>query len=181
MLPDGSFTCRAAVLQTEGMIKSSKFILMWGVLAILVGCRRASKQEVWIIPGGYVGWLRLDYSVKGESPLDMENGRYIIRVPRTGRVRTSTANRPPIIRNKYSSEGPNGPQDLAYSPRTPGYAIQNAFSFGRGKLGSGFPQPEAECVFVGTQTDFRLNGRDCMSWKPGQSGPPKFAKRKTAP
>jgi hypothetical protein len=73
-------------------------------LAILcmeaIACRH-STPERWIIPAGHVGWLRLDYSVKGAPPLPLEHGRYLVRVPLSGRMATSTVNDPPVDNNEY--------------------------------------------------------------------------------
>ena len=137
---------------------------------------------MWIIPAGYVGWLRLDYSIAGAPPLPLENGWYVIRLPLTGRLATSTANYPPIDRNRYVLENASGWHDLGFSTKTiPGYAVQNAFDFGKGRLNGPFPQPEAECVFVGTFSDFKSNGRNCAAWLRGQPEPPKFSKEPVNP
>jgi hypothetical protein len=151
-------------------------------LLMLGGCNRGSMREVWLIPEGYVGWLRLDYSVQGAQPLPIENGCLIVRLPRTGRLQTSSANKPVIDRNEYDSEGPSGRRRLAFSTTTiTDYAVQNAYSYGEGRLGSGWPSPGAECIFVGTRSEFVSNGRNCMAWEPNQPQPPKWAKRVSAP
>ena len=63
-----------------------------------------STSERWIFPAGYVGWARLDYSVKGPSALSLDHGRYMIRVPRSGRVATSTVNNPSVDDNQYFTD-----------------------------------------------------------------------------
>ena len=133
---------------------------------------------MWIIPAGYVGWLRLDYSVAGAPPLPIENGCYVVRLPRSGRLATSTANYPPADRNDYIFEDASGRHKLMFSTKIiQGYAVQNVYDFGKGPLNAPFPQPQAECVFVGTWADFRSNGRNCEAWQPGEAQPPKFRKR----
>jgi hypothetical protein len=147
-------------------LTNAKYLLLLSVLPILVGCGSRSRREVWNIPAGYVGWLRLDYSVSGAAPLPVENGCYVVRLPRTGRLATSTANRPPIDRNEYVFEDASGRHKLVFSTKTiQGYAVQNVYDFGKGKLKAPFPQPQAECVFVGARADFKSNGRNCEAWQ----------------
>jgi hypothetical protein len=119
----------------------------------------------------------LDYSVAGAPPLPIEDGRFIVRIPRAGRLATSTANSPPIDRNEYIFEDVSGRHHLIFSTKTiQGYAVQNVYDFGKGKLNAPFPPPQAECVFVGTRAEFKSNGRNCEAWAPGQPEPPKFSK-----
>jgi hypothetical protein len=158
------------------MLTNPKCVLLLSVLPILVGCGSRSRRELWIIPAGYVGWLRLDYAVAGASALPIEDGCYVVRLPRSGRLATSTANSPPIKRNEYTFEDSSGRHNLIVSTKTiQEYAVQLAFDFGKGKLNAAFPPPQAECVFVGTHVDFKSNGRNCEAWEPGQPEPPKFS------
>lgn len=160
----------------------ARCVLLLSVLSMFVGCRSRSKREVWIIPGGYVGWLRLDYSVAGAPPLPIEDGRYIVRLPRTGRLATSTANYPPVDHNEYVFEDASGRHKLVFSTKIiQGYAVQNVYDFGKGPLNAPFPQPQAECVYVGTWADFKSNGRNCEAWQLGQPEPPKFRDRTRLP
>jgi hypothetical protein len=43
-----------------------------------------------LIPEGYVGWVRIDFNVNNAPPLPVENGYYLVKVPPTGRLRTSS-------------------------------------------------------------------------------------------
>ncbi len=155
-------------------------------LAILcleaTACRR-STPERWIIPAGHVGWLRLDYSVKGAPPLPLEHGRYIVRVPSSSRVATSTVNDPSIDNNEYYVQDPAGLRKLYFGwPPVPGYSVQNAY--GQGRVGPpahvlerAHVNIEFECLFVGTRSEFSSNGRNCSAWRTGDPEPPQFRKR----
>ena len=153
-------------------------VFFCGVLVVSAACKSASasKQELWILPDGYVGWLRLDYSVEGSAPLVADNGRYVIAFPVSGRVLTSSMNKPRAERNEYRSSGPAGAKRLKFSAgfQINEYAVQSSFSFGKGTLGGGWRWAEAECVFVGTRADFQSNGRNCAAWQRDQAAPPKF-------
>ena len=140
-------------------------------------------QEKWIIPAGFVGWVRLDYSIKGAPPLPIEDGHYVIRLKRSARLATSSANDPSVDDNEYCSEDSTGLHKLTHSwPPNQGYAVQNAYAQGY-LLPSRSPIPASptiqyECVFVGTRSDFVSNSQNCSAWRPGETTPPEFPKRR---
>lgn len=152
---------------------------------VLCACRRSTRER-WIIPAGYVGWLRLDYSVEGTRPLPLEHDHYVIRMPLSARMATSSVNDPSVDDNEYYAEGSGGLRKLRFGwPPTPGYAIQHAYSQGHLHPPTNiFWQShtiEFECVFVGTRSDFSANGRNCSAWHPGDPMPPKYPKRLVGP
>ena len=38
----------------------------------------------YLIPRGYVGWIRVDFNVKAAPPLPVEGNYYVVRIPATG-------------------------------------------------------------------------------------------------
>src|SRR5580765_248497 len=58
-------------------------------LTLLAGCNRR-KGDIVYIPRGYEGWVRIEYEEKASSPLEMQHSKYVVRVPTSGVVRTST-------------------------------------------------------------------------------------------
>ena len=60
------------------------------LLLITGGCGKISRSSKFLIPSGYIGWIQVQYGVRGAPPLPVENGFYLIRVPPNGRVKTST-------------------------------------------------------------------------------------------
>src|SRR5438045_1709732 len=96
---------------------SSVRTLLSASLLILAAYRPTWKQELWIIPRDYVGWLRLDYSVMDQPALPVEIGSYIVRMPATGRMQTSSMNTAPIDTNEYAVEDSTGRNRLeSFSP-----------------------------------------------------------------
>ena len=162
------------------MLTRARRGLLLAGMVLLSACRSGSRCEVWTIPEGYVGWLRLDYGVEGALPLPIEKGCYVVRFTRAGRLQTSSRNRPQTDRNDYGIEASTGRQKLrGFSwPAVQEYGIQNVYSWGRladfVRFGA-----QLECAFVGTGADFTSNGRDCNAWQPGQPEPPKLPKRIT--
>ncbi len=43
-----------------------------------------------MIPEGYVGWVKVEFGVPGAPPLPREAGQYVVHVPPSGVVKTST-------------------------------------------------------------------------------------------
>lgn len=150
------------------------------VIALLsfTSCASDSRRELWIIPEGYVGWLKLEYSIPGAPPLPFQDGKLVVRFPRTGQLQTSSVNRPRRDRIEYVTKGPEGLRNLKHPPSediddiASEYAIQNAFSYGKGVLGSPPPPPEVECAFVGIRWNSARQPQSCLSWKFGTPVPP---------
>jgi hypothetical protein len=121
------------------------------------------------------------------APTSLEHGRYIVRVPSSGRMATSTVNDPPIDDNEYYVQDPAGLRKLYHGwPPVPGYAVQNAY--GEGKVGPpahvlerAHVNIEFECLFVGTRSEFSSDGRNCSAWRNGDPEPPQFHKRSILP
>lgn len=151
-------------------------------LAATFSCGSKSRPEKWIIPENYTGWLRLDYAIAGAPSLPMEGGAYLVRMPQSGRLETSSPYNPSIDKNGFFMTTGHGLQKLGFSqewmahsqPAIEESAVQNAFGFC--ELAKNTIQRPGKCVFVGTNPAFRDNWRDCQSWEFGQSEPPKFKK-----
>jgi len=110
----------------------------------------------------------------------MEGGIYIVPMPQSGHMETSSPYNSSIDRNEFFVGSTQGLQRLEFSQNRVGnprpsiekYAVQNAFGFFN--VASGAIQKPGKCVFVGTGSAYKDNGRDCEGWEPGQSEPPKF-------
>lgn len=152
-----------------------------------ISCGSRSKGERWIIPENYKGWLRLDYAVKGALPLPLEKGKYLVRVPSSGRLKTSNAWNANINGDEFFAVTAHGLQKLELSPHRLAvekppiqeYAVQSVLS--GFKFVSGVTQNPLTCVFVGTGPDFKADWGDCEDWQEGQFEPPKFSKHSVMP
>ena len=70
--------------------------------------QQAASHHYFLMPEGYVGWIRVDFEVPGAPPLTVENGFYILKFSDTGRIQTSSRD---ILGSQdeflyYSSERP---------------------------------------------------------------------------
>ncbi len=57
---------------------------------LLAGCLRPRKAAVFLLPEHYVGWVRVEYGVAGEQPLPLKDGHYVVAIPSSGFLRTSS-------------------------------------------------------------------------------------------
>ena len=48
------------------------------------------KPSKFLVPDGYVGWVRLEHGVKGAQPVPLEQGAKIFKFPESGILYTST-------------------------------------------------------------------------------------------
>ncbi len=68
--------------------------LMLSLLLLLLplhGCSNGRRSCRYLIPSGYVGFVRIDYGVSGAPSLPLEQGFLLFRIPSTGYLQTSTA------------------------------------------------------------------------------------------
>jgi hypothetical protein len=163
------------VLRKYSVTLAVCWVAVFCSLLTVVSCGSRPTHEKWIVPRNYIGWVRLDYGVVGATPLPMENGNYLIRIPGGGRLVTSSSDNGSKM-NEYFVATTRGFQRLEVShDLIREYAVQNAYSFGK-IVPSHIPYIEAQCVFVGTDLDFKANSQNCEAWKAGQPEPPKFEK-----
>jgi hypothetical protein len=154
------------------MMQGFRLLVLAG-FSVLVACSNRPHSERWIIPKGYVGWLRLDYGVAAQPPLPVEGRRYLVRIPPTGRIQTSTAGR--WGRDiEFAVEEPDGrhPLEKPHKELSQRYGVQVQHSTAWGP----HKQVRFACVFVGLGSDFRASKRNCDAWELGQPEPPKFKK-----
>lgn len=59
--------------------------MIWGML------RSTRRPDRYLIPQGYVGWVIVEYNAKGAPPLPLEEGHDLCKIPRDGRLETSSS------------------------------------------------------------------------------------------
>ena len=69
----------------------SKIVVLSGVILISATCQQGNRRPCrYLIPDGYVGWVRIDFKVENEEPLGVEDDHYLYVFPESGHVKTST-------------------------------------------------------------------------------------------
>lgn len=122
--------------------------------------RRLSSR--FLLPDGYVGWVKIEFQVPGALPVPVERGQYVFRVPADGMLKTSSPERYGWGKDEYYYSG-------AGLRRLPTDAANGRLVWGRinGEHGSSSgPRPYEE-FFVGTEQQFKeLAGENRIGPKP---------------
>jgi hypothetical protein len=127
-------------------------VLVLPVLFVISGCMQTRQADRYLIPQGYTGWVFLEYEVKGAPPLGSESGFKLFRIPRNGRLQTSSPG--PVAgaaRDEYyyiHSKGQRQPLKLGDWGR--------GGSIWGGSVGGG--TPPSERFFIGTEKQFSKAG-----------------------
>ncbi len=67
------------------------FSLVFHFALLLAGGQEKRRLPYrYLIPEGYVGWVRIDFNVENAPPLPIEDGYYLLKIPRNGRLKTSS-------------------------------------------------------------------------------------------
>ena len=62
-------------------ILALSFLLLGGVV-ISAGCQEKERRPSrYLIPDGYVGWVRINFNVKDALPVSFEDGHYLFKFP----------------------------------------------------------------------------------------------------
>jgi hypothetical protein len=140
-------------------------LLLFFVAALMSCTEPHATPGTYLIPEGYIGWVRVDYNLENASSLPIENGRQLYRFPPSGRLQTSSTleyTRGRDVAYFYSSNDSRLP--LKSTDRGGGGMIwgefKNSMACSRGET-----QECYEYIFVGSEElyekykdrEFRLN------------------------
>ncbi len=119
------------------------------------GRNSTHRSSHFLIPERYTGWIRIEFEVQGAPPLPMESGQYVIRIPSSGTLQTSSPEQYGWADDRYDYYSAQGTRPLPDSG--PAGLIW-------GKLNGEKAGPSGarkyEEFFVGTQQQFKdqVNG-----------------------
>ena len=95
----GVVTCLITGLWLETILVTS---------AISMGPTLVRHPVRTLIPDGYVGWVKVNYGVKGAQPLTIENGVIICKIPESDLLETSSQLEVGWANDEYFYYSPNG-------------------------------------------------------------------------
>ena len=89
------------------MIRTSILILFTLALIAAVGCSKHTSEPALIvdIPKGFNGNFVLEMGTRGAAPLSREGDAYLVEVPRSGKVVTSTSLQKPKVTFRNATDG----------------------------------------------------------------------------
>ena len=104
-----------------------------------------------LISDGYVGWVRIEFSVTGAPAMSGEQNQYVFRIPADGVLRTSSAERYGWGKDEYFYSSERGLQSL------PSEGVAGRMIWGKinGEQGGARGTQPYEEFFVGTGQQFK--------------------------
>jgi hypothetical protein len=81
-----------------------------------------------LIPEGYVGWVRVDFDVPGAPELPVDDGFYIFKFQKSGRLQTSSSDNRISRYNEYYYYSDTTKYKLDIDSTRPNYTILEEFS-----------------------------------------------------
>ena len=117
--------------------------------------RRANR---YVIPDGYVGWVRINYKIKGASVLPIEDGYYLFSFPESGLINTSSEGEEGFASDEYYYNSRDGRKRIPSTDKD--LMIWGHVSFGSKTLRGQEPTRYEE-FFVGTEEQFKAVGLKC--------------------
>src|SRR5436305_15270354 len=72
---------------------SLKLICLLLCAVSIVNCRSELRRHPhrYLIPEGYVGWVKIEYEVSDAPPLPLDKGFYVCNIPPSGVLKTSSS------------------------------------------------------------------------------------------
>lgn len=141
-------------------------LLMFLMCSNLIACQKPRRPSRYLIPQGYVGWVKVYFKVKDAQPLPIEDGHYLLKFLTTGKIETSSE----------IEYGVTPADDYYYYSGDTRHPLQLAGSDGSGMIwaeynGERFDSNNQlietyEGFFVGTELDFHDFG--CQRDENGQ-------------
>ncbi len=65
--------------------------LLLGATSLTSDCEKQRRPNRYLIPDGYVGWVKVYFNLKDEPALPIEDGHYLYKFPASGVIKTSSA------------------------------------------------------------------------------------------
>jgi hypothetical protein len=116
--------------------------------------RRSSR---YLIPEGYVGWVRVNFNVKDAPALLIEEGYYLFKFPPDGKLNTSSAIEYGWGNDEYYYYSSNTRQKLKATGWGSGGMIWGDFN-GAAQSAQGTAEPPHQFFFVGTEEQYKKYG-----------------------
>jgi len=144
----------------EGTSRSARIAIGIGSVAVAIGLaawvsfgaqNSTRPSSRFLIPDGYVGWVRIEFQVAGAPPTPVEHGQSVFRIPADGLLRTSSPEKFGWGKDGYYYVSGSGVRRLSTD------AAHGRLVWGQinGEHGGPFGPRQYEEFFVGTEQQFR--------------------------
>ena len=120
----------------------------------LTSCQEERRRPTrYLIPDGYVGWVRIDYKVKEAPALPVEDGFYVVKFPSDGHLRTSSQIEYGWAQDEYYYVSGSDRKLLKLTGWGKGGMIWGGFNGSQQGIDETY-----EGVFIGTEEQFKSLG-----------------------
>ena len=124
---------------------------------LAIGARHSIRHSSrFLIPEGYVGWVRVEFQVNGAPPLPVEGGEYLIKLPPSGLLSTSSSEEYGWAKDHYLYYSEKGTRILPDTAPGGGGLIWGKIN---GEQTGSQGNRKYEEFFVGTEQQFREQPR----------------------
>lgn len=164
----------------SALVRGKQRRWIWGVS--LLACCTLGGLEYWhekstqrtpshyFIPDGYVGWIKINYGVRGAAALIMRDGAWEFHIPESGVLSTSNEQQFGWAKDKYFYKRANdSTRELAETGWGKGGMIWNNSSGTMEQPGK--PSQRSEQFFVGSETQLHSLGETDGEIKWGNLAP----------
>lgn len=128
--------------------------LVW--LFVATGCGGGRRPDRVLVPEGYVGWIKIRYSVADAPPLPIEDGYRLIRIPPSGLLQTSSNPEYGWARDEYFYYSGERRRDLKGWSGWGGGGLVWGETTGHGVSSEHPDKPEISAgAFIGTEEQFK--------------------------
>jgi hypothetical protein len=133
-----------------GYTRVAGFACVLLCLLTLGGCEQRRRPDRFLIPAGYFGWVEVEHGVTNAPLLPIEDRCFLIKIPQSGRVQTSTPMAYGWAKDEYYYEAEGQRQLLPSTGSGGGRRIWAGEIGGKGGRGS-------LMFFVGTEAQWKRN------------------------
>jgi len=147
IFPNGT-TRSAQIAVGIGTLALFLALAVWLTIDARNSIRRSSR---FLIPEGYVGWVRVEFQVNGAPPLPVDGGEYLFKFPPSGLLRTSSSEQYGWARDHYFYYSEKGARILPDTLPGGGGLIWGKIN---GEKSGSQGKRKYEEFFVGTERQF---------------------------
>ncbi len=119
---------------------------------IKVDARSSTPHSArFLLPEGYVGWVRVEFQVSGAPTVPVEEGEYVLQIPPSGVLKTSSAEQYGWAKNRYYYTSKGGVRMLPDTGQDGGIRIWGKIN---GEESGSLGKRTYQEFFVGTAQEF---------------------------
>jgi len=77
--------------QDKRLLSLCFLLMLCCTLSSTAACQESRRPSRYLIPEGYIGWVNIYFGVKDAAPLPVEDEHYLLKIPPSGELKTSSS------------------------------------------------------------------------------------------